>query len=251
MLYAQHPLSEIPAGFLTASAPLPYARHIFGTRENTHADSTETIRGLVERFGAMAWMQQVHGARVVQVANSGQVPECDAIITDNPTLWLAVKTADCVPILISSPHAVAAVHAGWRSAEAGILPKTIAALCRTFNLAPDDLHLAFGPCLSQANFEVEADFLRKFDGQHGVRDASRFFSPGATPDKALLDLPGILTAQAKAAGCLDIHLHHVNRCTYAEPAVFNSYRRHTHEKHRGTASSYAVQVSLIRRLPPA
>ena len=251
MLYAQHPLSEIPAGFLTASAPLPYARHIFGTRENTHADSAETIRGLVERFGQIAWMQQVHGPRIMQVSQSGNVPECDAIITSNPNLWLAVKTADCVPILISSPHAVAAVHAGWRSAEAGILPKTIEALCSNFNLSPDDLHLAFGPCLSQTNFEVEADFINKFSGQYGVRDASHFFSPGLANGKVLMDLPGLLTVQAKAAGCLDIHLHQVNRCTYAEPTVFNSYRRHTHEKQRGEASNYAVQVSLIRRLPPA
>jgi YfiH family protein len=250
MLYAQHPLSEIPAGFLTASSPLPYARHIFGTRENTHADSTATLHGLMERFGQMAWMQQVHGARVMAVEQPGNVPECDAIITSNPNLWLAVKTADCVPILISSAYAVAAVHAGWRSAEAGILPNTIAALCRNFNLAPEDLHLAFGPCLSQPNFEVEATFIDKFQGQFGVRDAARFFAPAPTAPKVLMDLPGLLAAQAKAAGCLDIHVHQVKRCTYAEPAVFNSYRRHTHAQQRGEPSSYAVQVSLIRRLPP-
>jgi polyphenol oxidase len=247
MLYAQHPLSETPSGFLTAAAPLPYARHIFGTRENTHPDPEDTMRGLIERFGPMAWMQQVHGARILEATTSGRLPECDAVFTSNPNLWLAVKTADCVPILISSPHAVAAVHAGWRSAEAGILPKTIAALVARFQLAPEDLHLAFGPCLSQENFEVEADFVGKFESQFGVTNATRFFSPGASPGKLMLDLPGILQAQAKAAGCLDIHLHHLPRCTYAEAGVFNSYRRHTHEKARGAPTSYAVQVSLIRR----
>lgn len=251
MLYAQHPLSEVPSGFLTADAPLPYARHIFGTRENTHADPEETMRGLIERFGRMAWMQQVHSARILEATDSGRLAECDAIYTSNPNLWLAVKTADCVPILISSPHAVAVVHAGWRSTEAGILPKTIELLCQTYGMAPDDLYLAFGPCLSQANFEVETDFIAKFDGQYGVKNASRFFWPAEIKGKMLLDLPGILTAQAKVAGCLDIHLHKVNRCTYAEAAVFNSYRRHTHEKARNEPTSYAVQVSLIRRLGPS
>ncbi len=252
MLYTQHPHSEIPAGFLTARSPLPFARHIFGTKEHSSfPGSDEGIHALIERFGPIAWMQQVHGARLREATQSGSLPECDAVYTSNPNLWLAVKTADCVPILIASPYAVAAVHAGWRSAEQGILPRTIAHLCQTFQHGPDDLYLAFGPCLSQPHFEVEKEFIDKFEGQHGVRHAAKYFWPAAAPGKVLMDLPGLLGAQARAAGCLDIHMHSVPHCTYAQADLFNSYRRHTHAQAKQQPSSYAVQVSLIRRLPPA
>ncbi len=245
MLYAEHPHTHTPSGFITARSPLPYAQHIFGTREGTHANSTETVRALAERFGAIAHMHQVHGNRVAMVEHGGLVPETDAIITAAPELWLAVKTADCVPILISSPRAVAAIHAGWRSTEQNILPKTIGLLCTEFNQTPEDLHLALGPCLSQPHFEVEATFQHRFT----VRQPERFFSPSAKPgheeSHVMMDLAGILRAQAHEAGMLDIHLHSLARCTYAEAATFNSYRRFQ----QGKDAHYATQVSLIRRQP--
>jgi polyphenol oxidase len=248
MLYAQHPLSEIPLGFVTANQPLPYARHLFGTREHSAAKTTDTLHALVESFGPIASMHQVHGARVVEVQESGHEPECDAIITRNPDLWLAVKTADCVPILISSPYAVAAVHAGWRSAEAGILPLTIEKLCSTSNHGPEELTFALGPCLQQANFEVEAAFIHRFAGEFGVHNASHYFNATADKHKMLMDLPGLLMAQARAAGALDIQLHSVGRCTYAQPAKYHSHRRHTHELAQGIDTPCWRQVSLIRRL---
>jgi YfiH family protein len=248
MLYAQHPLSETPSGFGTANQPLPYARHLFGTRAHSHAQADETMHALIERFGPMAWMHQVHGARVVRVEGAEKVPECDALYTSNPELWLAVKTADCVPILVSSPHAVAAVHAGWRSAESGILPATITALCTDFGMGAEDLHLAFGPCLQQDHFEVEASFIEKFNGQFGVTNAARYFRPAAQTGKLLMDLPNILIAQAKALGVLDIHITQLKTCTYTNAAHYHSHRRHTHELAKGIDEPCWRQVSLIRRL---
>lgn len=249
MLYAQHPLSEIPQGFVTANAPLPYARHLFGTREQSQESSEETIHALIERFGPMGWMQQVHGNRVTRVEGPGRSPECDAIFTDNPNLWLAVQTADCVPVLISSPHAVAAVHAGWRSAESGILPRTMEAMCAAFAMAPEDLHMAFGPALSQPNFEVEKEFIARFEGQYGVRHAERFFDESeTTKGKKLMDLTGLLMAQATANGALDIHLTRVPHCTYADEANYHSYRRFTHRQKAGVSEPCWRQISLIRRL---
>lgn len=204
-----------PTGFLTANKPLPHSEHIFGTR------SGGTIGAATERLGPIAHMHQVHGNRIVYAEQAGQYEDCDAIFTDQPGLWLAVKTADCVPVLVSSTYAVAAVHLGWRSTAQGLMGISVETLCKDFAQAPEDLHLALGPALSQAHFEVEDTFIPQF----GVRNPERFFRPSDNEGKVLMDLRGIIRAQAMEAGVLDIHIHTLPNCTFAESENFHSYRR--------------------------
>lgn len=227
--------TDTPTGFLTAPKPLPGARHVFGTKADTHSETSATVRAYTERLGPLAHMKQVHGNRVVYAHTSGVFEECDAVYTDHDDFWLAVKTADCCPVLISSPAAVAAVHVGWRGLESGVLPATIQTLCTEFAQDPADLHVVLGPCISQKHFEVEAHFANLFD--------ERYFTPSERDGHLLMDLPGLVQQQAVKHGILDIHLTDIGRCTYAEDKTFNSYRRH---KQQGTAS-YAVQLSLIRK----
>lgn len=210
-----------PTGYLTANKPLPYCQHIFGTRAGT------TIGAATERLGPIAHMHQVHGNRIVYAETAGQYEDCDAIFTDQPDLWLAVKTADCTPVLISSPHAVAAVHLGWRSTQADLLAITIQTLCRDFSQQPEDLHLALGPSLSQQHFEVETNFMDYFT----VPNPKRFFSESRA-GHVNMDLKGIIRAQAIASGMLDIHIHTLPNCTYSESGTFHSYRRDKAESGR-------------------
>lgn len=221
-------MTNIPAGFLTANKPLPHARHIFGTREVT------SIGAATERFGAIAHMGQVHGNRVVYAENSGLYEECDGIFTDREEMWLAVKTADCAPVLLSSPAAVAAVHAGWRGVQSEVVPAAIEILCAEFGQTPEDIHVALGPCLAQDNFEVEERFEHYFN----VPNPSRFFAHHRE-GFVKMDMAGIIRAQALACGVLDIHFYHLARCTFGEKETFHSYRRD-----KGDAGR---QLSLVRR----
>lgn len=232
-----HSQTEI-RGYLSGRKQLPYARHVFGTRAEAMTNPGEAIRHATERLGAIAHMQQVHGNRVTYAQTSGLYEECDAIYTDKSNLWLAVKTADCVPILISSPEAVAAVHAGWRGLENEILPRTIEILCKQFRQDPSDLYLTVGPCISQANYEVDGSFTETFD--------AKFFHNSKNEGKYMLDLTGIALQQAKEAGVLDIHCTSMNRCTYAEADTFVSHRRYTHGSEDERYKN-ARQVSLIQR----
>lgn len=224
-------MKQPPAGYLSASKPLPYAEHIFGTRAGT------TIGAATERLGPIAHMHQVHGNRIVYAEGAGQYEDCDAIFTDQPNLWLAVKTADCTPVLISSPHAVAAVHLGWRSTQADLLAITIQTLCHDFAQQPEDIHLALGPALSQPNFEVETTFMDYFT----VPNPQRFFAQGKDDKHVQMDLKGIIRAQAIAAGVLDIHIHTLPHCTFTEKDTFHSYRRDKADAGR--------QLSFIRLTP--
>lgn len=54
--------------------------------------------------------------------------EADAAITRVPLAKLAVRTADCVPLVLEGDGAIGVVHAGWRGLAAGIVQTTIDAL---------------------------------------------------------------------------------------------------------------------------
>ena len=63
--------------------------------------------------------RQTHSNHVAVVTSENSlstVPDTDALITNEPGLFVCVQTADCVPILLYDPHqkVVAAIHAGWR-----------------------------------------------------------------------------------------------------------------------------------------
>ena len=95
--------------------------HGFGTRQ---AD-------VPARFARLATLKQVHSAECVTAGGrAGVLGTGDALIESAPGAVVAVKTADCVPVLLIDPahRAVAAVHAGWRGTVARIVPSAVAAM---------------------------------------------------------------------------------------------------------------------------
>jgi YfiH family protein len=102
-------------------------------------------------------MRQVHGSEIIRVHSAGPAGEGDALITSYPELPLAVRTADCVPLVVHSDAAVAVVHAGWRGLAAGVVERTVEALSadgdrpRRAAIGP-----AIGPCCYEVGSEVVA-----------------------------------------------------------------------------------------------
>lgn len=96
--------------------------------------------------------RQTHSVNVAWVSGSGEVPDTDAVITDVPGLCVAVKTADCIPVLLydEAQGLVAAVHAGWRGTVGYIVERTI----QKMNSRGEDLHAIIGPGISLQAFEV-------------------------------------------------------------------------------------------------
>ena len=85
----------------------------------------------------------------------------DALVTDQPGVTVAVRTADCAPVLVYDRHrgAVAAIHAGWRGAVAGIVPKTIQMMVSRFSIAESDLRVSIGPSAGPCCYEVDEAVL--------------------------------------------------------------------------------------------
>ena len=88
-----------------------------------------------------------------------ELPECDALITNEPGAALVIFTADCTPILLHDPvtGAVGAAHAGWRGTASAIAAKTVEAMGREFGSKPGDVRAAIGPNIGQCCFETDED----------------------------------------------------------------------------------------------
>jgi len=104
------------------------------------------------------WMEQVHG-NSVQTIFSPQpepIPACDAIITSQPNIALAVMVADCIPILMFDPkrHIIAAVHAGRNGTFLQIASKTVEVMQKEFGCVPADIQVIMGPSIHSCCYEI-------------------------------------------------------------------------------------------------
>lgn len=173
---------------------------------------------------------QVHGP-VVKVFRAGDpdrnmTPEgerdfkADAMVTDDPQRLLAVRVADCTPVLMESDDGsiVGAVHAGWRGVVGGVVNGAINAMRE---LGARAIRAAVGPCISGAHFqvgpEVAAEFVRVFG------DRAPVVTDPAAPGKSLVDLKAAIAMQLRAGGVDEFSVS--EHCTYRDRELFFSHRR--------------------------
>ena len=171
---------------------------------------------------------QVHGTSCVTVEQpwaAGEGPRADAMVTRVPGLALGIITADCAPVLLADAQAgiVAAVHAGWRGALAGILESTVEAM-RGLGAEPERLVAAIGPCIAQAAYEVGEDLRCAVLGV-GIVDAAPFCAPGRGQDHHQFDLPGYCAARLERCGVGAVEW--LGCDTLSDPRRFFSHRRRT------------------------
>jgi polyphenol oxidase len=146
----------------------------------------------------------------------------DAIVSSALGIGCAVRTADCVPILLADPDTgrVAAVHAGWR----GVVRHVIAsATDRMVELGSrrSSLLAAFGPHIGPEAFEVGGDVAQQLARASSAESRVALSSNG----KALVSLAAVVRAQLHAAGLAEEQIEQVPGCTYRDASQFFSYRR--------------------------
>lgn len=171
----------------------------FGTRHSTPPDSISTLR-------------QVHSDTVVLAdGRKGCLGEGDALLSNTPGVTVAVKTADCLPILLvdGANRAVAAVHAGWRGTVRQIARRSVDAMRQAFATRPADLLAVMGPGIGACCYEV------------GPEVAAEFGLSG----RARVNLPEVNRLQLIAEGIPAAQIYASKLCTQCRPEDFWSYRR--------------------------
>lgn len=168
----------------------------------------ENRRRIADWFGRTpddyATCYQVHSAiaRVAETGWKGERPEGDAAVTAAPGVVCGVLTADCAPVLLADPEAgvVGAAHAGWKGALHGIVHSTVQAMVAS-GAEPHRMVAVVGPCIAPASYEVDLDFMQRFE--HHDPDSDRFFARARADDKRCFDLPGFVLWQLEKAGVGD------------------------------------------------
>lgn len=186
---------------------------------------------------------QVHSAEVIIADGpwaAGAQPKADALVTKTPGLVLGALAADCMPILFADREAgvVAAAHAGWKGALAGVEQSTVRAM-EALGAKRARIAAVIGPCISGAAYEVGHEFRAQFIAKDATFD--RYF---ATPPGALkphFDLPAFMRDRLRALDLAEVAW--VGACTYADATQWFSFRRATH---RGEPD-YGRQISVIMR----
>jgi YfiH family protein len=145
----------------------------------------------------------------------------DASITDKSGTALAIKTADCVPLLLvcTKTKMIAAVHAGWQGALNRIAAKTVKKMIDK-GAKPSRIVAALGPSLHQESFQIQEDVRDKFrDAQPETIGFFKTFG-----DRWLLDMSGIVAHQLAQEGVTKIGHSPTN--TYTSPNHYSFRRRH-------------------------
>jgi hypothetical protein len=176
---------------------------------------------------ALHTVKQVHGDRVVEVgAGEGtgtlRPPEgeADALWTERPEHWVAVGTADCVPVLLVDPQGrrVAAVHSGWRGTDARIVARAVESLVARGS-RPERLLAAVGPSIQRCCYVVSEELGQRFTTRFGAEVVAR------EAGEIRLDLARAVRDTLLGVGLEPAHVDVLPECTACDASRFFSHRR--------------------------
>ena len=166
------------------------------------------------QHGAVQFMNQVHGSRIAIIESvTDEIPTADALVTGISGITLAVMVADCIPLLLTSPEVVAAVHVGRRGLVNGVAVKTVDLM---HEMGASNIDAFIGPAICGRCYEVSQEVQDEVLALHPLAISQ---TAAGTP---ALDLSKALKAALNAVGITRISDEEI--CTVESSDHF-SYRR--------------------------
>lgn len=246
---ALNALSNVRHGFFTRNGGVSEGVFAslncgFGSGDEPHrvaANRAKAMSDLELPPEALVTVRQEHTATVVVVDEPfahADAPVADALVTTRPRIALGVLSADCAPVLLADGAAgvIAAAHAGWKGALAGVLENTVAKMVE-LGAERSRIVAGIGPCIAQRSYEVGPDFPAPFLAEEP--DNERFFSPSQRDGHHMFDLPGYVARKLARIGVGEVMPTPCD--TVREDNRFFSYRRAT----LGGESRYGRMLSAI------
>lgn len=232
-------LSNIQHGFLTRLGGVSEAEFasLNCAMHETSLDDEKAIKEnmlvVCKSFGIsrsrLFTVKQVHEAGVYKATTSAMSPEpvADAIISTQKGVALGIRTADCVPILLSSMKGdvIAAVHAGWPSTYAGIIQDVVKKMV-LLGVDLNQIVAAVGPAIGGDSYEVGKEMILRFTRQS--YEFAAYFKKSERDEHYMFNLSGLVAKILDNAGVQ--HIEHLGIDTYSHEELFYSHRRATHQE---------------------
>ncbi len=201
---------------------MSFQKNFIGTQIGSFQEATTTLQFPI---GAQfIKMEQIHENKIATINDAitdDPIKGVDACHTNKKNIFLSVKTADCLPILISGfddkqlPF-VAAAHAGRKGTESKILYLLLEKLNDTYNFVNAlqnesekqlRLNIWFGPAICEKCYQIDRATNLHYDliAENKKQIVEFFAKNKLDPQKSL-------------------NLEVENHCTLHEPEKYYSYR---------------------------
>lgn len=171
--------------------------------------------------------RQTHSDNVVVVTseNENTITDTDALITNEPGLFICVQTADCVPILLYDPQkkVVAAIHAGWKGTISKIAQKTIQKMTDQFGCQSSDIVAGIGPSIHMHAYEIGSEVVEAV--RANFSNSSALLKPSMNSGRAYFDLWEANQTVLTEAGIQEENIEVIGLCSFEHADLFYSARR--------------------------
>lgn len=204
----------------------PNLIHGFTTRHlgDNIAHTVETMKLPHDHFISL---KQIHSNKVYCIehdpAMTSRTLERDALITQEKNIFLSIRTADCIPILVydTDKNVAAAIHAGWRGLVNGVIEATFHQMKKKFSSNPNHFWVAVGATLCPGCFEVGPEVAKEFKNKWGAK----ITITQGNEDRSYLDLRQACDLILKEGGIPQNQIDWISYCTACCKNLFFSYRR--------------------------
>jgi YfiH family protein len=165
----------------------------------------------------VAVMGQVHGDHISIVDSGGVSPATDGLITSKPGVMLAVKCADCIPLLLFDPvhMVIGAIHCGWKPIVTGIAVKAVNIMSESNDTDPGEIIAAMGPSAGPCCYEIGAEVAGHFKSDYISRRNGKLYA----------DLRGELRYRLIHSGMISNNIEIISDCTICNKSLYFSHRR--------------------------
>ena len=179
------------------------------------------------RIQQLVVLKQIHSNIIIDaddMKDYDQQVEGDGLVSTKPNIALAILTADCVPVLISSSDSkvIGAAHCGWKGAKNNIIVNLIEQMK---NKGASAFKVIIGPSIAQQSYEIAEDYYQNFISDNQIY--KQFFIASNKPNHYMFDLSSLVVWQLNMLNITDISK--IDEDTYSNLDKYPSYRRDYHQ----------------------
>ena len=241
VIYFRSDKISVPHGFSTRLGGVSKEPHLaeMNLGKNLGDDPKaveENYRRMAEAVGfeadSIVFTNQIHSATVLTVgkADIGKTYDCDGFVTNEKNVTLAVRTADCVPILFYDDKAkvIGAVHAGWRGTVDRIQQNCVRAMCG-LGASAENITVLIGACIHKCCYKVGEDFYNTLCQKLGRDMTDRYVSADMYADlvglnEELLSEVGVKNITASPdCTCCKSELYFSHRASKGKRGVMSAF----------------------------